>query len=140
MSGTGTPIATFHGARAHTTCCLCAPTEATQGEHAGAMAGRLGGPRRGLPARSGASLRALRREGATTDRPHSHAGPPYARARTERTASIMCSSAGSASSQRRVLRPQSGLTHSRSRPTCAWARSSSRSISSADGTRGEWMS
>jgi hypothetical protein len=52
----------------------------------------------------------------------------------------MCSSAGSTSSQRRVFRPQSGLTHSRARSMRASASSSSRSISSAEGTRGEWMS
>ena len=51
-----------------------------------------------------------------------------------------CASAGRTSFQPRVFRPQSGFTHSRSRPTRSSASSSSRSISSTDGTRGEWMS
>jgi hypothetical protein len=45
---------------------LCLPPEATQGEDvAGDRELHTGGPRRGLPERSGASLRALLREGTT---------------------------------------------------------------------------
>jgi hypothetical protein len=64
---------------------FAAPTEAVHREPGGARGGRLGGPRRGLPARSGASLRAPRREGATRPDP-SHAGTPAraARARSAR--------------------------------------------------------
>src|SRR5258705_10000689 len=56
-------------ARTHASRGLRAPTSALHGAHAGAMIVTVGGPRRGLPARSGASLRALRREAATTGRP-----------------------------------------------------------------------
>ena len=57
-----------------------------------------------------------------------------------RAAATMFCSAASVSAQPRVFRPQSGLTQRlRGGMTCA-AFSSSRVMSSADGTRGLWMS
>jgi hypothetical protein len=46
----------------------------------------------------------------------------------------------SVSDQPRVLSPQSGLTHRRSDGMTSAARRNSASMSSVDGTRGEWMS
>ncbi len=55
-------------------------------------------------------------------------------------AATMCCSAMRTSSSRRVLRPQSGFTHTRSRGSTATAWRRRSAISSVGGTRGEWMS
>ena len=52
----------------------------------------------------------------------------------------MLASAGRTSSQRRVLRPQSGFTQSRSTGTTFKAAFKRPTISDVSGTRGEWMS
>ncbi len=62
------------------------------------------------------------------------------RSRTCCAATTMLRSAGVTSSQLRVLSPQSGFTHNRSTGLSSAARSSSRTISSTVGVRGEWMS
>jgi MFS family permease len=68
-------------------------------------------------------------------------GPGVAIAVLRRAAArTMLARASSTSGQPRVFSPQSGLTQRRSRPTRSSARASSSSISSAEGTRGEWMS
>ncbi len=61
-------------------------------------------------------------------------------ARSACAASTMFPSAARVSGQPRVLRPQSGLTHRFSDGMTAAAFFSSRTMSSRDGTRGEWMS
>jgi hypothetical protein len=61
-------------------------------------------------------------------------------ARRTCAARTMFLSATSVSDQPRVLSPQSGLTHRRSDGMTSAARRNSKSMSSVDGTRGEWMS
>ena len=61
-------------------------------------------------------------------------------ARTARAASTRWASAGSTSAYRRVLSPQSGLTHTSDGSMAFTASDSSSVTSSDDGTRGEWMS
>lgn len=60
--------------------------------------------------------------------------------RSCRAAATMLTRAASVSGQARVLRPQSGLTQSRSTGTRRAALRSNLMISSVVGTRGEWMS
>src|SRR5690606_9084326 len=62
---------------------------------------------------------------------------PVRRSRTMRAAETMLASAGRTSLQSRVLRPQSGFTHSRSAGNQRRALSIAATISSTDGTRGE---
>jgi nitroreductase len=99
-------------------------------EHALAALIAVGYPATPLPTR-------LRRK-PVEDRAHARAAGWAARRR--RATSTRFASASRVSGQARVLRPQSGLTHSRSRPIRCSASSSSCSSSSVDGTRGEWMS
>lgn len=61
-------------------------------------------------------------------------------ARTSRAAATRWASAGSTSAYRRVLSPQSGLTHTSAGSIALTASVSSSVTSSDDGTRGEWMS
>lgn len=66
--------------------------------------------------------------------------PPTRPARTTRTASTMFANAACTSPHARVLSPQSGFTHSCSGPHVSSARPIWCTISSTDGTRGEWTS
>ena len=71
---------------------------------------------------------------------HPGDGAGQSAARTSRAAATRCARAGSTSAYRRVLSPQSGLTHTRAGSIALTASVSSSVTSAADGTRGEWMS
>ena len=63
---------------------------------------------------------------------------PYSSARTNFAASTRLRSDASTSTEPRVFKPQSGLTHNRSTGTALSASRRDSAISSTLGTRGEW--